>query len=220
MEETHTIASLRRRGNIFSEVFCELLRVARYLWVHQQHTRRPPEGGGQHFARNWFLDACSVDICLLGTWCLFLLSSVTLTLPDVNLRHHMARCCLDIASLSYISTSCRWISAAHKCRFHKKAGNSLDFRARQNFQAPHLCFFCVNVSSQMTVNPRGLCRLLQYIWNLNSALRITGLEILFPSPRIFDTMLKTKGNTIPVFSVTQHLCTDLWLYRTIRDKNT
>jgi hypothetical protein len=50
MEENHTIASLRRRGNIFSEVFYELLGIARYLWVHQQHTRRPPEGGGQHFA--------------------------------------------------------------------------------------------------------------------------------------------------------------------------
>jgi len=71
--------------------------------------------------------------------------------------------------IAYISTSCRWISAAQKCRVHKKAGNSSDFRARQIFQVghhvevPQLCFFCVNASSHMTVNPKGLCRLHQHI---------------------------------------------------------
>lgn len=53
MEENHTIASLRRPGNILLEVFCELHGVARYLCVHQQYTRRPREVGGQDFTRNW-----------------------------------------------------------------------------------------------------------------------------------------------------------------------
>jgi hypothetical protein len=126
--------------------------------------------------------------------------------PDANVRHHLAKSCLDFASLSYISTSWRWISAAHKCRVHKKAGNSSEFRTRHIFQVghhvevPHLCLFCVNASSHVTVKTRGLWRLRQHIWNLNElGLTYNRTWNSVPPSPYFGTMLKTIGNTILLF---------------------
>jgi hypothetical protein len=47
-------------------------------------------------------------------------SSTTLSLPDTNVWHQWATCCLDIASLLYTSMSCGWILAANTAHAHKK----------------------------------------------------------------------------------------------------
>jgi hypothetical protein len=115
---------------------------------------------------NEFLDTCSIDFCDHRNSSITL-SPVTLSLPDANMQHHLATCCLDNTSLPDGSTSYWWILAANTFCDNKKCVAPQDFWARLVFQVGRhvdllqLCSFCTHASNHMAMNSRALCHIYQ-----------------------------------------------------------
>jgi hypothetical protein len=103
---------------------------------------------------NKFFDTCNCNFYHHPLWLL----SIALSLPTVNIRHHLATCYLDITSFTCTSTSCQWISAADTFCAHQSHVTP-QFTKQDQWQITTLnCHSCVpmRLPRIMTTNVTAL----------------------------------------------------------------